>query len=68
MRPDDPVPHSGSTEAKITHQRAALTSANDIVEELRALVEQGSLGMVAEELGLSHSRISEWLNGKRPLS
>jgi transcriptional regulator with XRE-family HTH domain len=45
-----------------------MRSANDIVEELREMVEESSQRAVAAELGIPHSRISEYLSGKRPLS
>jgi antitoxin component HigA of HigAB toxin-antitoxin module len=46
----------------------AMKSANDIVEELREMVEESSLRAVSAEVGISYSRISEFLSGKRPLS
>lgn len=45
-----------------------MKSANDIVEELREMVEESSLRAVSAETGISYSRISEFLSGKRPLS
>ena len=45
-----------------------MKSANDIVEELRNMVEESSLRAVSAEVGISYSRISEFLSGKRPLS
>lgn len=45
-----------------------MKSANDILEELRYKVEESSMRAVGAEIGISCSRICDFLNGKRPLS